>query len=378
MKRVCIICDTGNGRIRGHNSWYSFLGLPDVEISGFADSNPEMDPFVFEQNHAKRRYADWREMITKERPDITVCTSRLPVDHEQQIRFALEHDSHVLCEKPLVADLRTGDELIALAKKKKLHIQVLHLARFAGAFRKMREMIRAGEIGRPLSCLLRGKEDTRGGGEDMIVLGSHLFDLAVWLFGAPASVFAAVRQVGRPLRASDRLPTEEPLGLCAGDDIFARFTMPEAVSTIFESRRDMVPRGKCWRMGIVVTGTKGQLAFRYDGPRELRICRDFPTPPEDDCRFEVVPVPADPSFPGSTPFPYEEVKLSRTGSGGYFVENNRRAAWNLMQAIDGKEKLISSGADALHSLEMIQGVYASSLAEKTINFPLRDRKHPLE
>ena len=71
-----------------------------------------------------------------------------------------------------------------------------HLARFAPTFGEMKRMIAAGEIGRVLTCCLRGKEDYRGGGEDMLVLGTHVLDAAVWLFGMPESVYSEIRCQG--------------------------------------------------------------------------------------------------------------------------------------------------------------------------------------
>ena len=61
----------------------------------------------------------------------------------------------------------------------------------------------------------------------------------------------------------------------------------------------------------------------------------------------------------------------------YFGDNNRRAAWNLLCAAEGHEALKSSAKDALNALEMIEGVYASSLSGQTTELPLADRTHPL-
>lgn len=68
------------------------------------------------------------------------------------------------------ADLDEADRIVHLAEKYHIRIAVAHLARYAPVFLTMKRMIESGAIGRPLTFYGRGKEDERGGGEDMIVL----------------------------------------------------------------------------------------------------------------------------------------------------------------------------------------------------------------
>ena len=119
--------------------------------------------------------------------------------------------------------------------------------------------------------------------------------------------------------------------------------------------------------------------MRYSGKRELRICRNAPVPPEDEAVFETVEVPNAPEIPGAEKIDMDKWNIDSTlYSKRFYVENNRRAAWNLLQAIDGKEELRADIASALASLEMITGAYQSAIEHRTITFPLENSKHPLE
>ena len=297
MKKVCIVHETGSGRLAGHYTEFAFTGLPGVEIAALSDPNPEAAAY-FKRTGAQRLYTSYQEMLEQEKPDITILCSRLVDDHYRQIKCALEAGSHVLCEKPLAADLIQADELISLAQSRNLKVQIAHLARFAPTFREMKRLIAEGAIGRVLTCYLRGKEDHRGGGEDMIVLGTHVLDAACWLFGLPEQVYADIRWQGRAITCADAIATSEPLGPCGGDDIFALYRFPGEINGFFESRRDLVP--KCdTRFGLTVCGTKGALTIRYSGNRELRISRDFPVPIEDQTTFEVIPSAELPEIPGA-------------------------------------------------------------------------------
>ena len=375
MLKVCISRDTGEGRRGGHFTHYAFTGLPGVKVAALADSNPEAEA-NFRLTGAERLYGSFAEMMKKESPDIVVLCSRLPGEHYTQIKYALEHRCHVLCEKPLAETPVQADELLALSQKNGCLVQMAHLARFAPTFREMKRMIHAGEIGKVLTCYMRGKEDTRGGGEDMLVLGTHILDAAAWLFGRPEQVYSDIRIGGRPLTARDVLQTTEPLGPCGGDEVFSLYRFADGINGIFESRR-VIENGDC-RMGLTVCGTKGALTIRYTGERKLRICRDFPVPMEDSSKFEAVPLPEDPPIPGATPLEYEKLGINpKIFYHLYFAENNRRAAWNLLRAIDGKEELTAGIDSALDSLEMITGAYQSALLRAPVTFPLRDRRNPL-
>ena len=370
MKRVGIIYDTSQPGLGGHGTHLAFRGLPGVETVALADSNVENIEARLKETGAKRHYADYHVMLEREKPDIAVLGSRLPGDHFAQIEAAAKLGIHILCEKPMSADLDEADRIVHLAEKYHIRIAVAHLARYAPVFLTMKRMIESGAIGRPLTFYGRGKEDERGGGEDMIVLGTHILDLGCFLFGRPDSVFAEVTAGGRPLRRSDRSATKEPVGLAAGDSIIAFYHFPDDVRGIFESRRGLF-RNQV-RMGITVAGTEGMLSVRYDSERKLRLSRTQ-FPPEDESAYEEVPLTEE-DIPGAAPPISPEdgpVPIK------YFEQNNRFAAWDLIHAIAGNRAPAASAQDAQFTLEMIYGVYASHLEGRRIALPLSNRTHPL-
>ena len=366
--RVAVAFDTTQIFLKGHGTHLAFVGLPGVEHVALADPNHEGLEKRMCELGAKRHYDDYLEMLDREQPQIVVLGSRLPEDHDVQIRAAVERGIHVFCEKPMTSDLRVADELIALAKKHNVKIAVAHLARHALVFQTMKRMIEEGAIGTPLTFYGRGKEDERGGGEDMVVLGTHILDLGCYLFGAPASVSAEITVEGRPLRREDRSVTKEPLGPVAGDNVFALYRFPNSVRGIFESRKGLFR--KQVRMGVSVVGTEGILSVRYDNDRKLRLSRT-PYPPEDEAAYEEVPLDETRQIPGAE-------ELRDFGYFWYFRENNRFAAWDLIRAIEEERQPLASAYDARKVLEMINGAYASQLTGRVVPLPLAEREHPLE
>lgn len=377
MKKICICHETGEGRLGGHFTQFAFKGLPGVEIAALCDSNDDGIEERMRLTEASRRYRNYKEMMEKERPEIVILCSRLPEDHYEQIKLAISMNCHVLCEKPFVADLRQADELIELAEAKKIKILIAHLGRYALVFRTMKKMIEDGAIGRVLTFYGRGKEDPRGGGEDMIVLGTHILDLGAYLFGAPEQVWADIRVNGKPITAKDRLKTEEPVGPVAGDEIMAFYRFPNGVNGIFESRRGLMERNDASHMGLVVAGTKGSLAVRYSGERSLRFKKGTAMPPEDEASFEELSLQESRIIPDALPLNYEELGM-KSYDHFYFGTNNRFAAWDLLCAIRDGSNVQSGSRDARIALEMIVGTYAAHLSGHPVSLPLKERRHPLE
>jgi predicted dehydrogenase len=380
--KVGIVKDTSKPMFCLHALHVAFRGLPDVDVVAHCDSNPTDIAKKMSVTQAKRHYHDYREMLDRESLDIVVLCSRHPGDHFAQIRAAAERGCHIYCEKPLVADLREADEIARIANEKRVKIGVAHPARYSLPYLTMKKMIEDGEIGTPFTAYGRGKCDQRGGGEDMVVLGTHIFDLQIFLFGAPQRVWADVKANGHPISAADRVKPLEPIGPTAGDDIFACFNFPNGARGIFESRKGLPGvRDGIVQMGLTVVGSKGALAMRFnDAARPvctLRINRN-PTPPEDGAQFAEVPLCETRSIPGAEPLDLSLCGQTDIPPASFFLEAHRFAVWDLMRAIEADREPVSSVSNARTALEMVYGIYASSLTKKQIEFPLVSRRHPLE
>lgn len=67
--------------------------------------------------------------------------------HFALAKAALEAGKHILVEKPFTQTVAEADELIALAKQKKLHILVDHTFVYTGAVRAIKELVDKKELG---------------------------------------------------------------------------------------------------------------------------------------------------------------------------------------------------------------------------------------
>jgi predicted dehydrogenase len=242
-------------------------------------------------------------------------------------------------------------------------------------------MIESGDIGTPFTAYGRGKCDHRGGGEDMMVLGTHILDLQAFVFGPPQRVWADVKANGRPIVQSDRNETVEPIGPAAGDDVFACLNYPNGVRGVFESRRGLpgIADGGV-QMGLTVVGTNGMLSMRFNDAAapicSLRRARKS-LPLESGAEFEEVPLVETRLTPGAEPLDFSLSGQPDIPWAPRFLEANRFAVLDLMHAIEEDRPPVSNGCTARTTLEMIYGIYAASLSRKEIPLPLVSRDHPL-
>lgn len=377
--KIAIIKDSSKPMLGLHGLHTAFRGLPNVEVVALVDSNTDNLERKMAQVQARAHYATCQAMLAQEAPDIVVITSRHPSDHLEQIRMLAQRGCHIYCEKPVSDSLAEVDEIIRIVEASGIKFAMAHPARHDIAFRTMKHMIDAGAIGRPLSVVGRGKCDHRGGGEDLLVLGTHILDLQTYFFGAPESVMADIRMEGRLAKRSDTVKTVEPIRPVIGDDIFAVFQLKNGVRSSFETRRGLYqPKQPAPHMGIRVMGTEGVLSLRFDdaGNQPLLLSRQG-CYPEDHPEFEAVALQEDRVIPGAEP-------LDRSLSGSpdvphapWFLAANRFAVWDLMRAIETDGEAIATLADARTVAEMIEGIYTAHLERRTLTFPLTNQAHPL-
>ena len=87
------------------------------------------------------------EAVVESDVDIVVIVT--PPDlHPEQVRLALEHGRHVLCEKPLAASRSDAEGLYALARARGLHLMSAPFVQTNPTFRELWTVLEDGAIGR--------------------------------------------------------------------------------------------------------------------------------------------------------------------------------------------------------------------------------------
>ncbi len=158
--------------------------LPGVELAAVVDPDP-----------ARAQISDFRKVLGNVQAAVIAVPTHL---HHEVARACLDKGLHVLVEKPLAATLAEADDLVDLASRKKVVLQVGHVQRYSSTFQAL-----AGRVQKPLYIdaeRLAGFKQ-RGAEVDVILdLMIHDLDLALSL---ARSEVAAVSACGFRVLTSD-------------------------------------------------------------------------------------------------------------------------------------------------------------------------------
>ncbi len=208
-------------------------------------------------------FRDWQKMLTTVRPDIVaICMRQIDCHAEMAIAAAAAGAKGIFMEKPFVQTRAQADAVIAACQKANTKLSLALVNRHSPAYAAARDLIEDGRIGRVLELRGRGKEDARGGGEDLWVLGCHVLDMMVDLGGTPQWCEAAVTLGGRAITKADAVAGPEGIGLIAGDSLNAMFGLADGPIGFFSSVREAGLKQP--NFGLTVVGTKGAIHIRPD------------------------------------------------------------------------------------------------------------------
>jgi len=251
--RVAVIGHTGRGNY-GHGIDTVWLQLPECEIVGVADADEPGLAAAVTRLSAPQGYADYRRMLDEAKPDIVAIGPRWLDQHRDMVLAAAERGMHVYMEKPMCRTLEEADEIAAACEKHDIKLAVAHQTRYSPKLHVISDMIYDGRIGKVLELRGRGKEDGRGGGEDLWVLGSHVMNLMHHFGGEPNWCMANVTQGGQPVGKGHVADGPEGIGPLAGDSLSAMYGMNDGVTAYFASTRNM---GAGKRFGLQILGSEG-------------------------------------------------------------------------------------------------------------------------
>lgn len=360
--RVGIIGATGRGDY-GHAVDMAFKKLPEVRIVSLADSDPKGLDAAAKRLQPDRVFANYREMLTTVPCDIVAICPRWIDQHYDMLLAAIDAGCHVYMEKPFCPTLEQCDRVLQSLREKKLKLAIAHTGQYSPTLQAVRKIIADGAIGELIELRGRGKEDRRGGGEDLWVLGSHIFGLIRAIAGENAtSCSSIVKTNGKPICRSDVVEGAEGIGPLAGDHVHASYTFNSEVIATFGSRRGLA--GAPSRFALQVFGSKGMIELESGFLAPAHLLRDSSWSPGRSSRtWETIT---------SQGIGQTETRTDRTYEDGHIA-----AIRDLFEAIDNDRDPICSAHDAAAITEMIVAVFESARKQSTVALPLQSRVNPL-
>jgi predicted dehydrogenase len=367
--RAAIIGDTGHGNY-GHDLDTSFAAIPAVELVAVADPDAVGRQAAQGRTGAPRGYADYREMLEQERPNLALVCPRWCDQRQAMITACVQAGVQgIYCEKPLAPTLAAADAIEAACRAAGVRLVVAHRSRENPYMQWLRALLAEGTLGKVEAIRAHGKCDRRAGGLDLAVLAPHLFDQMRYLLGAPLWVSAYVTEAGRPIDRSDATRGAEGVGLIAGDRISATFAFADGVLGHYETYPGD-RAGEHW-YGFEVHCTHGIVAVRNLPRGEVyRYPYGLWMPPTDAGLWERVSLKQWDDDEGGRPRQGED----------FMRESNGRHALALVRALEERREPegTTTLGEAVAVQEMVNGIYASHLRGGRVPLPLADRGDPLD
>jgi predicted dehydrogenase len=224
----------------------------------------------------------------------------------------------------------------------------------------IRDLIDDGKLGTILELRGRGKEDKRGGGEDLWVLGSHVMNLIHFFGGDPQWCFARVEEGGQPVGKEHVKAGNEGIGPLAGDTVTAMYGLDSGATAYFGSKRDAAGN----RFGLQIFGSKGVVEILTGS---LPSASFLPDPMWSPGRSKVA----------WQPITSAGVGVPETMSDGGLDGGNVMAVKDLLQAIEEDRHPECSMYEGRTTIEMISAVFESHRVKGPVSLPLKTRENPL-
>jgi predicted dehydrogenase len=361
LYRAAIIGHTGRGNY-GHSLDKVWLHVPQAEVLAVADANPAGAVGVAKLYPSAKPYTDYRRMLDEVKPDLVSIGPRWVDQHRDMVIAASERGVRgVYLEKPLCRNLAEADQMIAVCRRNHTKVALAYVTRYSPKLPIVDGLIASGKLGRILELRARGKEDHRGGAEDLWVLGSHIMDLFLHFGGQPEWCFAGVLTDGRPIERKDIRPGHKGISFLAGDEVHALYRMAGGEMAHFDSVRDM----DGGRFALWILGSKGAIEMTHGYMLEVSF---LPDPSWSHLRAKRGWVPVSSAGPGRAE-PLQNVRPD---------QGNIAAVHDLIEAVEEDRLPKADILAARTGLEMITAVFESQRLGTRVTWPLHSRHDPLE
>ena len=261
-RRAAVIGHTGRGDY-GHGLDVVWQKIPDAEIVGVADADEKGLQQALGRLQINRGFRDYRTMLQELQPEFVSVAPRHPDQHLDMTLAAIEAGAKgIYVEKPFCRSPAEGDRLIRAADERGVKIAVAHRNRYHPVLPIIDKLMADGELGRLLEIRGHGLGDRRGGGEDLWVLGGHIFNLFQYFGGEPKLCSGLILQNGVPAIGTDVRDGAEGLGLLAGNEIHARWLLSSGIVASYTTLTDDGSNKNGYAAHLI--GTKGTISIHID------------------------------------------------------------------------------------------------------------------
>ena len=251
MKKKIKLAQIGCG-YWGPNLLRNFTALTSCEVSNLVETAEERKSFVSKNHPDVRTDLSFEQILQDDSIDGLVIATPAGL-HFEQAKQALAANKHVLVEKPMAQSVREVDELITIARERKMVLMSGHTFIYNSAVEYIKQSIRKGDLG-----------DVRYLYSQRLNLGRIRSDVdALWNF-APhdVSIIQYLLEDQTPEEVSSKGMSFIQKGI--DDVVFLNIRYPHSLANVHVSWLDPIKVRK-----IVVVGSEKMIV--YDDVSEDKI-----------------------------------------------------------------------------------------------------------
>ena len=296
-------------------------------------------------------YQDYEQMLVDVRPDAVIVATPTK-DHKQQAIDVLNAGCHLLMEKPAGMNVLEADALQKISLQPGQQFAVMLNQRYDPVYQRIKSLLTENLLGpiQRISWTLthwyrpdiyyrvsewRGTWQGEGGG---VLMNQciHNLDIFYWLFGMPTTVYAEC-QFGR----YHDIEVE--------DEVTAVMSFGSGTRATFISSTGEAPGIN----QLDIVGEKGSL--RYDGSQLVHQLLDQATPEHSASTKDMFSMPA----------VKESIVPIEPG-----INQHMQLTLDFIDAIKGRIALPTGLGEAVHSIELANGMLLSSWLNRRVDLPL--------
>ncbi len=183
------------GRVHAENLAYR---IPEANLVAVSDIFMEAAERLAAELEIPQAYRDHRSILEDRGIDaVLICSST--DTHARFIAEAAAAGKHIFCEKPIALDLDRIDQALAAVEAAGVRLMIGFNRRFDPNFRRVRDIVAAGEIGAPQILRITSRDPqpppidyVKVSGGIFLDMAIHDFDMARYLMGEEVeAVYAA-------------------------------------------------------------------------------------------------------------------------------------------------------------------------------------------
>ena len=195
MRKVNIAV-IGTGRMGSVHTRNLVRLIPEANLVAVCDIRLEVAQAVADELGIQRVVKDYHELLADKSIEAVLIATSTDT-HAFIMKDVAAAGKHIFCEKPLALDLPSIDDALAAVDKAGVKLQVGFNRRFDKSYKRVREIVASGEIGRP--CILRitnrdpvppSAEYARVSGGMFLDMTIHDFDMVRFQIGEVEELYA--------------------------------------------------------------------------------------------------------------------------------------------------------------------------------------------